>query len=92
MAWQFTSGQVFGKVVSVKVVDTDQYGRTVGRVELPGGDDLSELLVKHGMARHYIRYAPNDGQLAAGEAVAGSGRTRHLHGWCWDRGGDSASN
>ncbi len=73
-AKQLAADRAFGEPVLVKVVDTDRYGRTVGRVELPGGDDLSELLVQHGMAWHYARYAPDDEQLAALEAAARQGK------------------
>ena len=64
-AKQFTSGQVFGKVVSVKVIETDRDGLTVGRVILPSDVDLSALLVEHGMAWHYVKNASDDEQLAA---------------------------
>ena len=73
-AKQFTADRAFGKSISVKVVDTDRYGRMVGRVELPGGDDLSELLVQNGMAWHYVKYAPDDEQLALLEAAARQGK------------------
>ncbi len=36
-AKQFTSTLVFGKTVTVQVVDRDRYGRTVGVVLLPDG-------------------------------------------------------
>ena len=40
-----------------------------GRVELSGWADLSASLVKHGMAWHYVKYAPDDEQLAVAEAI-----------------------
>ena len=45
-------------------------GRTVGRVILPGDDDLSELLAAAGMGWHYVKYAADDEQLATLEATA----------------------
>ena len=37
---------------------------------LRGDLDLSELLVEHGFAWHYVQYAPDDKQLAAFEVTA----------------------
>lgn len=54
-AKQFTSDQVFGKVVEVKPVDTDRYGRTVGLVTVDG-KSLNEDLVKSGLAWVYTQY------------------------------------
>lgn len=66
----FTGDRAFGQVVTVRVIDHDRYGRTVGRVVLPDGADLSALLVGHGLAWHYVQYAPDDEQLASLEKVA----------------------
>src|SRR5437773_3020072 len=44
-AKQFTSEHAFGKNVTIKVKDTDRYGRTVGEVTLPDGKSLNEELV-----------------------------------------------
>jgi len=54
-AKQFTSDLVFGKIVEVKVMDTDRYGRTVGIVNI-GSKTLNEELVKNGMAWFYGQY------------------------------------
>ena len=54
-AKQFTSDMVFGKMVEVRVMDTDRYGRTVGIVNI-GGKCLNEELVKNGMAWFYGQY------------------------------------
>ena len=43
-AKQFTSDMVFGKVVTVKVVTRDLYGRTVAWISV-GGKSLSEELL-----------------------------------------------
>jgi hypothetical protein len=54
-AKEFTSNMVFGKTVSVKVMDTDRYGRTVGIVSIDG-KCLNEELVKAGFAWFYGQY------------------------------------
>ena len=54
-ARQFTSKLVYGKVVEVKVMATDRYGRTVAMIY---GDKtlLNEELVKAGLAWVYWKY------------------------------------
>lgn len=54
-AKQFTSSMVFGKIVEVKRMDTDRYGRTVGLVSLDG-KSLNEELVQAGMAWVYTKH------------------------------------
>lgn len=54
-AKQFTSQMVFGKIVEVKPVTKDKYGRTVGLVKITDMD-LSEELVKAGFAWVYTKY------------------------------------
>ncbi len=54
-AKQFTSDLVFGKMVEIKVMAPDRYGRTVGVVNI-GGKCLNEELVKNGMAWFYGQY------------------------------------
>ncbi len=61
---------MFGKTVTVNVMDVDRYWRTVGEVVLPDGGSLNEGLVKAGLAWWYRRYAPEDGTLAQLEANA----------------------
>jgi endonuclease YncB( thermonuclease family) len=46
-AKQFASQMVFGKTVTMKIMDTDRYGRTVANV-LIDGKFLNEELVKAG--------------------------------------------
>ena len=67
-AKQFTSDQVFGKIVTIEVKSHDRYGRTVGRVKVDG-KDLSLELAKSGMAWYYRKYS-NDQQLASAEKDA----------------------
>jgi endonuclease YncB( thermonuclease family) len=69
-ARQFTSELVFGQTVTVRVHDTDRYGRLVGEVLLPNGRSLNHELVAAGLAWWYKRYAPNDATLAKLEAEA----------------------
>jgi len=54
-AKRFTSDHVFGKVVDVKPMDIDRYGRTVGLVSVDG-KSLNEELVLAGMAWVYTQY------------------------------------
>lgn len=54
-AKQFTGAMAFGKIVDVKTMDTDRYGRTVGLVHV-NGKILNEELIKAGLAWHYTRY------------------------------------
>lgn len=56
VAKQFTSDRIAQKNVSVKVMDIDQYGRTVGIINLPNGEILNEELLKAGLAWHYKQY------------------------------------
>lgn len=55
-AKQELSRLVFGKTVSVKVQDTDRYGRTVGRVYVER-IDVNAAMVRFGAAWVYRRYA-----------------------------------
>ena len=41
---------------------------------MPDGADLSASLVEHGMAWHYVKYAPDDEELAVAEATAAKSR------------------
>ena len=55
-AKKFTTALVAGKVVRVKVMATDRYGRTVGVVHL-GAKCLNEALLRAGLAWHYKQYS-----------------------------------
>jgi len=70
----FTSSMAFGKDVIVAVQDTDEYGRTVGRVLLPDGRELGKELVKAGFAWWYRKYDPDDAELEELEKEARSAR------------------
>jgi micrococcal nuclease len=67
-AKRFTSNLVFGRVVQVKQMSVDQYGRIVGRAIVDGAD-LSLELLKAGLAWHYTQYS-SDPILAAAERQA----------------------
>ena len=45
------------KIVTVKTETIDRYGRTVGEVFLPNGDNLNKLIVGSGYAWQYKRYS-----------------------------------
>jgi endonuclease YncB( thermonuclease family) len=69
-ARQFTAALVFQKDVTIVVHAIDRYGRIVGDVLLPDGRNLSQELVKAGMAWWYKPYAAKDTTLAQLEAEA----------------------
>lgn len=56
VAKQYTSAQVFGKVIQAKVLRKDRYKRSVAIVILPNGKILNQELLKAGMAWHYKKY------------------------------------
>lgn len=68
-AKQELSGMVYGQVVTVDVMDVDQYGRAVGRVAIAGMDVNLEM-VRRGFAWWYRTYAKKDTQLQAAEIDA----------------------
>jgi len=59
-AKSFTSDACFGKPVTVKVFDTDRYGRLVGDIVLPDGRILNQELVRAGLAWHYKAYSKDE--------------------------------
>ncbi len=69
-ARQFTADAAFGKEVTVRVTDIDRYGRTVGTVILPGGQNLNHALIENGFAWWYRKYASADSALARLEQQA----------------------
>lgn len=60
----------FQRDVTIVVHATDRYGRLVGEVFLPEGDNLGYMLVTEGLAWWYQQYAPHHAQLASLEAEA----------------------
>lgn len=65
-----TSTLTFGQYVTVYPLDTDRYGRTIARIVLPDGRDLSAVLVHEGLAWWYVEYAKDDTLLQALETEA----------------------
>ena len=65
---QVLADLAFGRIVRVTVVDTDRYGRTVGRV-FAGPVDVNAEMVRRGAAWVYRRYS-RDPSLLPIEAAA----------------------
>ena len=55
-AKQFTSKEILGKTVEIKIKNFDKYGRTVGYI-LYENKNLSLELLKNGLAWHYKYYS-----------------------------------
>lgn len=66
---QALSDICFGKSVTIAVVDTDRYGRTVGEVEC-SGTNANQAMLKLGMAWVYRKYAKGYGHYFAIEDEA----------------------
>ena len=72
LARNFTRQLAFNQLVTVRVLDRDQYDRLVVRVTSQGKDVSVELL-KAGLAWHYTQYS-SDATLAAAEQDARKAR------------------
>ncbi len=70
------SDMVFGKNVTVEILDQDQYGRSVCRIIL-NGVDVNKVQLQRGLAWHYSRYS-KDASYAQAERTA---RQRRLGLW-----------
>jgi endonuclease YncB( thermonuclease family) len=57
---QALSGLVFGKRVSIVDLGKDRYGRTIGEVFTPDGQQVEVAMVRLGFAWHYVKYAPRN--------------------------------
>ena len=68
-AKQFTSGLVYGKEVMIHVLSKDRHGRTVADVVLPDGTNVSQELLRAGLAWWYRHYS-KDVSLGALEEEA----------------------
>jgi micrococcal nuclease len=62
------SDMVFGKNVTVEILDQDQYGRSVCRIIL-NGVDVNKVQLQRGLAWHYSRYS-KDVSYAQAERAA----------------------
>ena len=69
-ARQFAASLAFGKTVTVRVLNSDRYGRKLGTIILPDGRNLNHELVRAGFAWWFRRYAPRDRELERLEARA----------------------
>lgn len=69
-AKQYASNLVFGKNISVDVVSTDRYGRTIGVVKTSDGINVNLSIVESGFAWWYRQYAPGDSVLKKAEQTA----------------------
>ncbi len=76
-ARQFTAALACGRMVVVRVMSQDRYGRTIGDVMLPDGRNLSQEVVRAGYAWWVRRYSTNH-RLATLEAQA---RAAHVGLW-----------
>ncbi len=77
-AKQFTSGYVFGKIVTIDSQGTDRYGRIIGEIAPPDQSlDLNHALVAHGLAWTYTKYC-HDRSFYDLESNA---RSQHLGLW-----------
>lgn len=56
----YTSALCFGKEVKLLVKGKDYFGRTLGEVILPNGENLNQELVKAGMAWHFKKYSSSE--------------------------------
>lgn len=56
-AKEFTSKAIFGKNVTLIVLKKDRYGRTIANVIYNNSLNLSQELLKNGLAWHYIDYS-----------------------------------
>jgi endonuclease YncB( thermonuclease family) len=73
-AKSFTSELAFGKVVTIRPVDTDRYRRTIAEVVLPDGRILNREIVRAGYAWWYRKYALGDATLERLEREAREAR------------------
>jgi len=76
-ARELLSEKILGKTVSVLVVNTDNYGRSVAKVML-GERYINLEMVAEGAAWHYVAYAKNEDDIAQAEKSA---RRRNLGIW-----------
>jgi endonuclease YncB( thermonuclease family) len=73
-ALKFVMAEAKNRLVVVRAVDEDSYGRIVAWVSLPDGRLLNHVLVAEGLAWRYRRYAPDDVDLIRLESEARKNR------------------
>lgn len=69
-AKEFVLERVQNKVIQVRVVDKDRYGRTIGKIYYDDHIYLNEEVVKNGLAWWYEYYARGDRDLREAERYA----------------------
>ncbi|MDA3835076.1 MAG: thermonuclease family protein, partial [Spirochaetales bacterium] len=101
-ATQYTEQAVLNKIVDIRIIDTDRYGRSVAVVK-QGGFNLNEMLVRKGHAWVYDKYC-KESFCADFNQYEKQARQQRIGLWedntpkaPWDyrkalRGGSSASN
>jgi micrococcal nuclease len=61
VATQFTANHCFGEDVTIlHNGEFDRYGRLIGEVILPNGQNLNKMLVKEGLAVHFKKYSDSE--------------------------------
>jgi len=73
--------------VACEAIDTDRYGRIVGRC-VTGGNDIGEALVSQGLALAYRRYSKDyvDAESGAKASQLGMWSGQFIPPWDWRRG------
>ncbi|MBL0058541.1 MAG: thermonuclease family protein [Elusimicrobia bacterium] len=71
---QYTASKIFGKRVTVTVVNIDKYGRMVAWVRMEDDRLLNEEILLAGMGWWYRKYAPDNKTLESLEAEARSAK------------------
>ena len=69
-ATKYLAELIAGETITVKVQDTDRYDRSVCEVFDDDGQRVAIKLVAAGLAWHYVKFAPNDIELAKAEIEA----------------------
>lgn len=90
-AKRFVLDKAAQKIVTINVITTDRYGRTIGEVILPSGQSLNRELVKVGLAWWYRAYSkdPKLGFLEQDARMAKRGLWSEpgaVPPWQWRRG------
>ena len=82
---------IAGEVIDVVIVDddVDRWGRLIGEVMDDDGQRVAVKLVAAGLSWHFVKYAPNDTELAQAELNARAAKRglwsdqRHVAPWNW---------
>ena len=90
-AARFAAALAAGRTVTVRVRETDDFGRLVAEVDLPDGRSLNRELLRAGHAWWYRRYAAEDDELERLETEARNagrglwGKPDPVTPWRWRR-------